>query len=178
MQSRSSGVGLNSVARSNWPSRRQAVGNRPKENKPQNLSGDDEIRLILHGFRAASNMPLTARKHMEEPRFALRILYAVIFSFVLWCVIWFLVVGVNGGRSFEIVHVTRPFTGLPGFLYLALYSSLFSVPISSVMALILPDAMEERGWLHPAAWAIGGAILGELTVWVAGILLFVLAKVA
>jgi len=115
---------------------------------------------------------------MEEPRFALRILYAVIFSFVLWCVIWFMVVGVNGGRSFEIVHVTRPFTGLPGFLYLALYSSLFSVPISSVMALILPDAMEERGWLHPAAWAIGGAILGELTVWVAGILLFVLAKVA
>jgi|SRR5215510_2578074 len=114
---------------------------------------------------------------MEGRRFALRILYAVVFSFVLWSIIWFLVVGVEGERSFEIVHVTRPFTGLPGFLCLAFNSAVFSVATSAVMGLILPDAMEERGWLHPAAWAISGAILGELTVWVVGILLFVLAKV-
>ena len=109
-------------------------------------------------------------------RWALRILTPVIFSFVLWSLIWLLTAG-GPGPSFEIVHVTRPLVGWPGFLFLVFYSSLFSVLMVLLMASILPNALLDRGWSHPAAWAISGAILSELLIWVAGIFLFGLGKV-
>ena len=107
----------------------------------------------------------------------LRIVSPVVFSFLLWSPIWLLTAG-GPGPSFEIVHVTRPFIGLPGFLLLVFFSSIFGLAISLLLASILPNALADRGWSGRAAWVISGIILGELVIFGAGIILFGLGKIA
>lgn len=105
-----------------------------------------------------------------------QIFYGVIVSFILWGMIWLAVVGVEGEPAFEIVHVTRKFVGLGGFLDLAFASVVVTSGISLSTWILLPKMVEAFGWTGRLGWAIAGAILGELTVWAVGLLLFLIAS--
>jgi len=112
---------------------------------------------------------------MRARGLALQILFAIVFSFAIWAIIWFMLVKPN--RPYiEMPHATGQFAGLAGFLYLAFYSSIFGVAISVLTVLFLPTVMAMYGWEGRLGWMVAGAILGEITVWIVAFLLYVAAR--